>query len=139
MSEFRIMLIEDSGLIASDVNQTIKSVGASVDWMFNNAEDALEELESSEPDLIVMDIQLSGEMNGITATNTLVEDDDFNETPVVYLTAYSNKETVERASQSSAFAFLIKPLEENDLKGIIEWIRNDRPPERPSLERGEFF
>lgn len=136
MSDFNVMLIEDAGIVANDIGETVKSAGFQLEWKFSSAEEALEVLETSVPELILMDIELSGEIDGIEATERIHETFDV---PIVFLTAYSNPETIERATNTDAVAYLVKPLEKSDLVSLIEWIRSDRTTSLPDIERGELL
>jgi len=136
MPAFSVMLVEDAGIVANDIDQTVSEAGFDMAWKFSSGEQALEELEESSPDLILMDIQLSGEMDGIEATRQLREQYDI---PVVFLTAYSNPDTIQRAGDTGAVAYLVKPLDKEDLISIINWIKSGQSEEKPAIERGEML
>lgn len=136
MSDYSVMLVEDAGIVARDIDQTVSQAGFDVPWKFSSAEEALEWIEKETPDLILMDIQLSGEKDGIQATREITETHDI---PIVFLTAYSNKETIDQVRETDALAYLIKPLEKDDLLSIIEWLKNDQSGDKPELERGDFL
>ncbi|MFB6344419.1 MAG: response regulator [bacterium] len=136
MPDYSVMLVEDAGIVARDIDQTVSQAGFDVPWKFSSAEEALDWIKKETPDLILMDIQLSGEMDGIEATHEITENWDI---PVVFLTAYSNKETIDQVRETGAIAYLIKPLEKEDLLSIIEWLKNEQTGEKPSLERGDFL
>ena len=136
MDNVRIMLVEDSGILVSDIEETLDSDHISIEWVHKSGEDALEQLESVTPDLVLMDINLDGDMDGVEATGEIREQWDI---PVVYLTAYSNEKYMDRVKQSDALAFLVKPLEKQDLQKIIEWFQSDGDEPVPSLKRGDFL
>lgn len=131
-----MMLVEDAGIVANDIDQTVDEAGFNIDSKFSSGEEALEELKASAPDLVLMDIQLSGEKDGIDITHEI--DDNYN-IPVIYLTAYSNPDTIERAKETDALAYLVKPLDKDDLIEIIGWIKSGQEEPEPEIERGELL
>lgn len=136
MTDYSVMLVEDAGIVARDIDQTVSQAGFEVPWKFSSAEEALDWIKQEQPDLILMDIQLSGDMDGIEATRQITKSYDI---PVVFLTAYSNKETIDQVRETDALAYLIKPLEKNDLLSIIEWLKENQSGKKPELERGDFL
>lgn len=136
MDTVQIMLIEDSGILVSDIEETLDTEDITIEWVHKSGEGALEELESVSPDLILMDINLDGEMDGVEATEQIRERWDI---PVVYLTAYSNEKYMDRVKESDALAFLVKPLEKQDLQRIIAWFHSGGDQPVPDLKRGEFL
>jgi CheY-like chemotaxis protein len=136
MANFSVMLVEDAGIVANDIDQTVKDAGLEVPWKFSSGESALDELESVSPDLVLMDIQLSGDIDGIETTRRILESYSI---PVVFLTAYSNPETLERARETGALAYLVKPLDKSDLLSLIEWIKSGQEGSEPEMDRGELL
>jgi CheY-like chemotaxis protein len=136
MDTVNIMLVEDSGIQVADIEETLEDESIRIEWVHKSGEDALDQLESASPDLVLMDINLEGDLDGVEATERIREEMDV---PVVYLTAYSNEKYMERVEESDALAFLVKPLEKQDLRRIIEWIQSDGMGPRPDLKRGEFL
>lgn len=135
MSKFNVVLVEDAGIVANDIDQTVSDAGFRMEHKFSAGEDVLEEFEGLDADLVLMDIQLSGEMDGIETTSTLQER---YSVPVVFLTAYSNPETIDRARETGAAAYLVKPLDKDDLVAIINWIQSGDGT-KPTIERGEML
>ncbi len=136
MDDFNVVLVEDAGIVANDIDQTITEAGFRMVDKFSSGEQALEALDSTGADLVLMDIQLSGELDGIETTEKIEES---NTVPIVFLTAYSNPETIERARRTDAVAYLVKPLDKDDLGSIIQWIQSDQEGATPSIERGEML
>lgn len=136
MANTKIMLVEDSGILVNDIEETLSSEDVELAWVHKSGEDALDQLESVTPDLVLMDIKLDGGMDGVETTNEIRGKWDV---PVVYLTAYSNEKYMERVRKSDALAFLVKPLEKVDLRRIVEWTQSGGEDPVPTLKRGEFL
>ncbi len=113
----RIFIVEDESIVALELQQRIVDIGHSVAGIADNGKDAIEKVLETKPDLILMDIHLKGEMDGIqTAQQILYK----YHVPIVYLTAYSDDETVNRAKITSPHGYLVKPIEERELYISIE-------------------
>ena len=113
----QIVIVEDDAPIALDLAHTLKKSGYEIMGSFRSGEDAIEFLRTSTPDLVLMDILLRGEMDGIdtaTALHTLAP------VPVVFLTALSDEKTLQRAKVTGPFGYLIKPFAPADLRTTIE-------------------
>lgn len=117
MSGNRILIVEDEVLVAEEIRMRLVDLGYEVDGVINNGEDALVAAEGFRPDLVLMDIKLKGEMDGISAANRIKADLGI---PVLYLTAYTDKETLQRAKATQPFAYLVKPLGERELHVAVE-------------------
>jgi DNA-binding NarL/FixJ family response regulator len=136
MEDFNVVLVEDAGIVANDIDQTITEAGFRMVDKFSSGEQALEQLDEADPDLVLMDIQLSGELDGIETTEKIEES---YSVPVIFLTAYSNPDTIERARETGAVAYLVKPLDKDDLDSIIHWIQSGKEGASPKIERGEML
>lgn len=117
MVEYQIWIVEDESIVAIDLKGRLQAMGYRVPGISNNAEDAIEEIRTHRPDLVLMDIVLKGEMDGIAAAAIIKEEMDI---PVVYLTAYSEDSTVSRAKLTEPFGYILKPFMERDLRIAIE-------------------
>lgn len=117
MSTLRIMVVEDQAIVAKDIKATLESLGYEVPAVAHTGEDAVQKVAQTSPDLILMDINLRGEMDGIQAAGQIHEKADI---PVIFLTAYSDQATLDRAKLTSPMAYLIKPFEESELRTAIE-------------------
>src|SRR5262249_34942027 len=110
----------------------LEGLGYSVPALVSSGEDAVRVAEAIEPDLILMDINLDGEMDGVEAARVIRER---LKTPVVYLTAYSNREIVERAKVTEPSGYTRKPYEDRELHIVVEMALYRRRMERKLLER----
>ncbi|MDF5728368.1 MAG: ATP-binding protein [Rhizonema sp. PD38] len=122
----RILVVEDERIIAYDIKSCLEKAGYIVPTIAAYGERAIEIAEESQPDLVLMDIMLKGNMNGIEAAEQIMNRFDI---PVVYLTAYSDDSTLKRAKNSQPFGYILKPFEENQLITTIEIALNKHQTE----------
>jgi AmiR/NasT family two-component response regulator len=115
--QHKIVIVEDEGLIAADLESRLKAAGYSVPGIADSSNQALQIIEQTSPDLVLMDIHLKGDKDGIQAADLVREKLDI---PVIYLTAYEDRGTLERASQTQAYGYIKKPIASASLKGSIE-------------------
>lgn len=113
----RILIIEDEVLISADLESRLKSFGYEICGNATTAEKALETLERTQLDLVLIDIVLKGEMDGIKAAEIIREHWGI---PVVFLTAYADADRLERAKLTTPFGYILKPFQNRDLKVTIE-------------------
>lgn len=117
MAEGRILIVEDEHIVAMGIRRMLKSLGYTVTGVASSGEDAISKAESTFPDIVLMDIMLKGDMDGVEATREIKARLDI---PVVYLTAYSDNNILERAKITEPFGYIIKPFDEKDLYSSIE-------------------
>ncbi|HEY9703056.1 MAG TPA: ATP-binding protein [Allocoleopsis sp.] len=113
----KILIVEDEQIIAEDIADSLRCLGYDVVGMAATAKNALIKARETKPDLVLMDIMLKGQMDGINAAAQMREDLDI---PVVYLTAYADDQTLEKATLTEPFGYLIKPFSDQDLRSTIE-------------------
>jgi two-component system, response regulator PdtaR len=117
MTHSRILIVEDEAIIAADLQRRLGRMGCEVVGMAASGEEAVRLATAVKPELILMDINLRGEMDGTQAAQQLRTQ---LQLPVVYLTASSDGSVVKRAKLTDAFGYLIKPLDERLLQITIE-------------------
>ena len=117
MSKKRILIVEDEALTVLALQQELVELGYEIAGNASTAADALRVAEDNHADLVIMDIQLDGGVSGIAAAAAIRGHLDI---PVVFLTAHASAETVERAVESGAFGYLLKPYTVPELKAAIE-------------------
>ena len=117
MTRSRILVVEDESIVAMDIQDRLESLGYEVPTTVATGERAIEKTETLRPDLVLMDIQLQGEMDGVQAADEIRR--RFN-IPIVYLTANADHPTVQRAKLTEPFGYIIKPFEERELHTAIE-------------------
>lgn len=113
----KIVIVEDEGLIAADLASRLEAAGYSVPGTADTARQALELIEQTSPDAVLMDIRLKGAEDGIQAASLIREKLDV---PVVFLTAYEDRGTLERAGQTQAYGYIKKPIASASLRGTLE-------------------
>ena len=113
----RILVVEDQRLIAADIENTLNKLGYAVVGNVSSGEEALSKWDQVRPELVLMDVRLRGEMDGIQAAEMIRI--RFN-VPVVYMTAYADEETIVRAKKTRPFGYLVKPFNERELRATIE-------------------
>jgi PAS domain S-box-containing protein len=117
MSKPQILIVEDEVITALEIRSRLERAGYAVSAIASSAEEALDRLATTQPDLVLMDIRLRGAMDGIQAAEAIRVRCG---TPVVYLTAYSDGETLERAKATEPYGYLFKPFEEREIHTAIE-------------------
>ena len=111
------MIVEDEGLIALEIQESLQARGYGVPCIAATGEEACALVREHKPDLILMDIHLKGDIDGIETARQIHEIDDI---PIIYLTAYSEDKTVARAKITEPYGYILKPVEEKSLSITIE-------------------
>jgi hypothetical protein len=113
----RILVVEDEFITATDITHTLGQMGFTVPAVVDNGKEAIAKAGELSPDLILMDITLSGEMTGIEAAGRIRE---LYHIPILFLTAHSEHTMVEQSLSSNPFGYIIKPFDPSDLRVNIE-------------------
>jgi signal transduction histidine kinase len=113
----QILIVEDNTTVAKDLRQSLEGLGYGVSAVVATGQESIEEAESKRPDAVLMDIKLRGGMDGISAAEEI---QSRFEIPVLFLSAYSDRELLRRAKRVGAFGYLIKPFEERELYTMLE-------------------
>ena len=111
------MIVEDECIVAEDLRMLLQRLGYTVNNISSSGERALETVKRQAPDLILMDIHLDGDLDGIETTNRIRSLYDI---PIIFLTAYADETTLGRAKLSSRFGYIMKPFEEREIHLSIE-------------------
>lgn len=117
MQQVKILIVEDEAIIALDISHTLESIGYAIEGRVATGEEAIEICAGRSPDIVLMDIILSGQMDGIEAALYIM--DQFG-IPVVYLTANTDRNTFQRAIESQPYGFVLKPAGNYVLYTVIE-------------------
>lgn len=117
MNNASILVVEDESLVAKDIQSRLKRFGYTVPDIASSGEKAIKKATEFCPDLVLMDIQLKGKMDGVEAAQQIHV--SFN-IPIIYITANADESTLERAKRTSPFGYILKPFKEKELKTIIE-------------------
>ncbi|MBN2511216.1 MAG: EAL domain-containing protein [Spirochaetales bacterium] len=117
MSTERILIVEDERIIALDLKRRLEKFGYSVTDIVSTGQDAIDTAQLQLPDIIIMDIMLSGDMDGISAAGYIK---DHFEIPIIFLTAFSDNNTLERAKFVEPYGYILKPFKEKELHTTID-------------------
>ncbi|MEW5814978.1 MAG: response regulator [Spirochaetota bacterium] len=117
MDKPKILIVEDELIVALDIERQLKRLGYSVAGIHASGEDAIHDFEKLNPDLVLMDIMLQGKMDGVE-TGKMIHDQ--YHIPVIFITAYADEKTIQRAKFIEPFGYIIKPFEERELHTTIE-------------------
>ncbi len=117
MNKLRLLVVEDEGIVADDLKMRLEDLGYDRIEIVHSGKEALEAVRETKPDLVLMDIRLQGEMDGIETAEKIHE---LIDVPVLYVTAYSDEKTLARAKVTEPFAYIIKPFSERELHSNIE-------------------
>ena len=117
MSKNQILIVEDDGIVAEGIKTSLEELGYAVTGIAASGKNALEIAEEKSPDLVLMDIVLKGEMDGIETADQIQS--RFN-IPVIYLTSYTEDTFLERAKTTEPFGYIVKPFADRELKIAIE-------------------
>lgn len=113
----KILVVEDENIVAKDIQTTLKALGYTVTAVVASGEEAIQKTGETQPDLVLMDIMLKGYQDGVEAARQIFA--RFN-IPVVYLTAYTDETTLQRAKVTEPYGYILKPFEERELHIAIE-------------------
>lgn len=112
----KILIVEDDAIIAMAIEGRLRELGYEVIGRASTGPDAIKKSEDLGPDLVLMDIHLKGPMDGITAAENIY---GLLNIPVVYLTAFSDEQTLKRAHKTSPFGYIVKPFSDDVLRVTI--------------------
>jgi len=113
----RILIVEDEMIIAEDIKRSLLNYDYGITDKVTSGAKALASIKKDQPDLILMDIKIEGELDGIDTTSKIAQ---YFTIPVVYLTANADQATLERAKNTNPYGYLVKPFEEIDLNATIQ-------------------
>lgn len=116
MSKIRILIVEDEAVTAADLHDELIAQGYEVTAIADNAEDALRLAEDGKPDLVLMDINIAGFIDGVLAASGMRG----LEIPVIFLTAHYDEATLARAKRTTPVGYITKPFEPHQISVAIE-------------------
>ena len=119
MAKTRIMIVEDEVIVAEALKSSLESMDYEVTSMVKAGEAAVDKAEQDRPDIIFMDIRLKGQMDGIEAAGRIRSRSNI---PIIFLTAYADKDKIDRAKLTLPFGYVLKPFQDRDLKVAIEMV-----------------
>ena len=119
----RVMVVEDERIVALNLKQRLTKLGYDISTFATSGRQALAEIERQPPDVVLMDINIDGDIDGIETASRIPET---HQIPVIYLTAYSEEATLERARATKPYGFLLKPFSERELHATIQMVLERR-------------
>lgn len=114
---FKVMVVEDERIVAFNLRERLTRLGYHVSGLASSGEEALRKVREAAPDLVLMDIRIEGDMDGIETARRMAQ---LQPTPVVYLTAHSEDSTIDRAKETRPYGYLLKPFSERELHATIQ-------------------
>lgn len=136
MSNTKVMIVEDEKIVAMDIKSSLENLGYTVTAIADSSETALKKVVETRPDLILMDIHIKGDVDGITTAEKIHT--NFN-IPVIYLTANADNKTLQRAKLTEPFGYILKPFEEKELNVSIEMAIYKHQKESQVRANGQWF
>ncbi len=113
MSKANILIVEDDSIVAEHIKVSLKKMEYGVFGIVSSGEELLKKVKTEQPDLVLMDLMLEGETNGIKAAEQVRE---LHNIPVIYVTAYTDENILEQAKLTEPYGYIIKPFEDKELR-----------------------
>lgn len=136
MKKARILIVEDEAIVAEDLENLIIDFGYEMVGSVVGADDAIQQAIEHRPDLILMDIMLKGNKNGIDAANEIK---DMLKIPIIFLTAYSDLKLIEEAKNTEPYAFIVKPFQDKQVIASIEMALSRSQIEKKLFQSEEIY
>ena len=119
MEKVKILIVEDDMIIAADISMQLTRMGYDITGILPRGEDALDHVTQNKPDIVLMDVNLKGELDGVQTAERI---QDRHSVPLIYLTANADEATFNRAKHTLPEAFISKPFKRIDLERAIELV-----------------
>jgi two-component system cell cycle sensor histidine kinase/response regulator CckA len=134
MKKKKVMIVEDEAIIALQIKSDLEQMGHTVTGTYRSGEEALARIGVEGPELILMDIRLQGQMDGIETAERIYKEYDI---PVIFLTAHSEEAIIERATETGPYGYLLKPANAQELQIAIQiaLYRHELDKERAQMAR----
>ncbi len=117
MEKTKVLIVEDEAIIAADLEMIMESMSFQVVGISDNSDEALDMISTRKPDLILLDINIYGERDGIELAEIIRET---TKKPFIFITSYADKKTLDRAKHTLPYGYILKPFNERELKATIE-------------------
>ncbi|MEZ4793049.1 MAG: LytTR family transcriptional regulator DNA-binding domain-containing protein [Gelidibacter sp.] len=127
----KILIVEDEMIIAANISLQLSSLGYEVTGIVPRGEEALAHIKQAQPDIVLMDIALKGELDGVETVQVMQNDYDI---PIIYLTANADDSNFNRAKSTNPYAFISKPFKKLDLQRAIELTVNRLQSENDNVK-----
>ena len=136
MKPAKILIVEDERITAEDLQDILTQLGYSVTAVVSTGADAIREAGRTCPDLVMMDVRIQGDMDGVEAARAIRRQFDI---PSVYLTAHADAETLSRAKLAEPLGYIVKPFQELELQASIEMALHKQAIDRESKQTQDRF
>jgi DNA-binding LytR/AlgR family response regulator len=136
MSKTTVLVVEDESIVAKDIQQSLTKLGYNVVATASTGEKAIALAAELKPDIVLMDIMLKGTITGIEAAAEIKKTEAI---PVIFLTAYADESTLERAKVTEPYGYIIKPFKEIDLHTSIEMALYKHKKEKEILQERDLL
>ena len=133
---FRILIVEDEFLVSADLKHHLESMGYEVVGIASTGVDAIKIAGKTFPDMVLMDIMLKGDMDGIDTAKEIYYQYDI---PVVYLTGFYDNDIIERAKITQPYGYIIKPVDHQELHSVIVMTVYKHQIEQESIKTAEIL
>ena len=134
-SPAKILIVEDEMIIGANISLQLTKLGYEVTGIVTRGEEALNHVRQHKPDIVLMDIQLKGNLDGIETVQLMHKEIDI---PVIYLTANADQDHFNRAKSTNPYAFISKPFKKMDLEHAIELTIDKLEPKDSAVENDDF-
>lgn len=132
MTDTTILVVEDEHMIAEDISESLRDDGYLVPMIVDTGKEALAQSLLLRPHVILMDIKLRGDWDGIRTAEEILKQHDC---PIIYLTAFTDREIVERAKNTNPFGYVLKPFRHKELRTMIELSLHNHKREQQNRDR----
>lgn len=117
MDKIKVLVVDDERLVAIGIKDKLEKLGYDVVGMASSGEEAVEAVLEKKPDVVLMDIVLKGDMDGIETAQTI---HSYNDTPIIYITAYADEKIIERAKITEPYGYILKPFKGSEINANIQ-------------------
>ena len=117
MNKTDIMVVEDEFVVAEDIRERLQGMGYNVCCLVHSGQEAVDRFGKASPDLILMDVVLKGEMDGVEAASIIHRK---TPVPIIFLTAYSAEAILNNVQRTEPFGFVLKPFDDRELSAVIQ-------------------
>src|SRR6266545_2438219 len=117
MRDAKILIVEDEAIEAMDLQQRLVGFGYPLPDVAYNGEDGIRKVELTQPDLVLMDIMMPGKLDGVAVAEQIRSRFDI---PIIFITAYTDENTLSRAKITAPYGYIVKPFQERDLQITVD-------------------
>lgn len=130
-----VLIIEDDTFIGMDISDTIEELGHNVINVVTSFKDAIEEIKDTNIDLIISDVQIEGEQDGIDAVGVI---QSIYNVPAIFITSFNDDETLQKASSVNMLGYIVKPYKSDDLISLVKIATLKAKPKEEIISNGEY-